>query len=241
MTVRVTVSAVVMLLALGAHVPRGVAATAPSEAGAPLPSPDVLDLFGERRAATSETRPAAAEQTREIRRPERPERSARTTSEQQVVSPRGTGSRGWQLWDFVPLLAVLALIAGAAIVVKRFMPARRLLGGGVMQVLARTPLTGRQQLVLVRLGRRVLLLGVSPDRMCTLSVFDDPQEVAMLLGEVESGRPGSSTHEFRQSFVEEAGAYGQEEPAEPLDVAASGHVRGLLEKVRSLKTNKGVV
>lgn len=217
-----------------------VSASSARAAGAEgtLPNPDLLDLFGNRGPA-AETRPALNERDREIRRSD--QAAPRAGSEQALVRRRAGEARSWQLWDFMPLLVVLALVIGLGLVVKRFLPARTLLGaGGAMHVLARTPLSSKQQLVLVQLGRRLLLLGVTPERISTLSVVEDPDQVALLLGEVASGRPGSLASAFTQSFDEETGAYLPEQPLETLDVSASGQVRGLLEKVRSLKQGKGV-
>jgi flagellar biogenesis protein FliO len=222
------------LLVLGAGL-LPMAAASDTGAGADLPKPDVLDLFGHHAPASSETRPALAEQDQEIRRPDKMPRAA--TRSQNVRWP-ASEARGWRLWDFFPLLVVLALVGILALILRRFLPGRRLPGNGVLQVAAKTQLSGKHQLVLVRMGRQLLLLGVSPDRIATLSVVDDPQQVAILLGEIESSRPGSAAHEFGSSFAEEAGAY-EEDESPPLEVAASGHVRGLLEKVRSLKATKG--
>ncbi|UCD28310.1 MAG: flagellar biosynthetic protein FliO [Planctomycetota bacterium] len=147
----------------------------------------------------------------------------------------------WSLGDFIPLLAVLALIVSAAWVVKKFMPARRLFAGsGALNVVARTPLTAKQTLVLVKMGRKLLLLGISPDRVTTLSVVDDPDEVAMLLGQVASDRTDSMTRTFAESFAAEAEAYKREPVVKDPAAIAGGQVRGLLEKVRRLAGPRGV-
>ncbi len=232
-------AAVVAGFAVGpAHAAERVAETTAAGGRTELPSPDILDLFGNRAGAAAESRPAA-EQDREIRRSERPARAA-AGSEQTLVRRRSLEARGWQLWDAVPLLIVLGVILLAALLVKKFMPSRRLWGGGnVLQIVARTPLSGKQHLVLLKLGRRLVLLGVTPERISTLSIVEDPEQVALLIGEIASSHPHSLVSEFEKTFAGEAGAYVEPEPESP-DQAASGQVRGLLEKVRRLAGGRDV-
>ena len=151
----------------------------------------------------------------------------------------GTDSR---FWDVLPLAAVLALIAGLAIVVKRCMPARRLLtGAGVVDIVTRTPLSPKQSLVLIKMGRKLVLLGVCPERISALTTVEDADQVAALMGEAASRRPGSISSEFSETFNQEAGAY-VDQIDEDVDLSAEtgGHVRGLLEKVRRFAQNRDV-
>lgn len=145
------------------------------------------------------------------------------------------------LWDFLPLLAVLALIVVMGLVVKRFLPSRRLLAGsGVLEIVARTPLSSRQSLVLVKMGRRLVLLGVTAGQISTLCQVDDPEQVALLVGEIVSERPGSMTQGFARAFNEETRAFSNGAVEQDPALEAGGHVRGLLEKVRRLKRKREV-
>ncbi len=71
------------------------------------------------------------------------------------------------------LLAVLAVIAGAAWLVRRL---GRLPSGihGVVRVLGGMSLGARERVVLVQVGETQLLLGVAPGRVQTLHVFAQP-------------------------------------------------------------------
>jgi flagellar biosynthetic protein FliO len=143
--------------------------------------------------------------------------------------------------DAWPLLTVLGLIAAAALVVRRFMPARRMLTGqGVLDVVARASLSGKQSLLLVKMGRRLVLLGVSPERINALAEVEEREEVALLLGEVASTGPDSMSRVFAGSMAKERGAF----LPDPLDresaAEASRHVRGLLEKVRGRRSTRHV-
>lgn len=221
-----------------------------SAPGINLPHPDILHLFGDASPSSeAAAERVAREQGQLIRRPEAagaelaaPGRQAALAARDQRVVKRRTGAgTTWSFWDLAPMLAIVGLILVAALMVKRFLPGRRLFtGSGVLEIVARTPISNKQNLVLVKMGRRLVLLGVSPEQISTLCIVDDPQQVAMLLGEIVSGRPGSMAGAFADSFDEQAGAY-QSEPAEHDPAAvASSHVRGLLEKVRRLKKNRHV-
>ena len=90
------------------------------------------------------------------------------------VTARGMFFRmlGW-----VAALAVLAL--AAVRITKRLMPGRVAVpGAGALRVVGRTALTPRHSIYAVRVGsQRLLLVGVSGDRIAPLSQFDDPAQV----------------------------------------------------------------
>ena len=92
---------------------------------------------------------------------------------------------------------------------------RRSGGGGLsnvskdtLQVLGRTPLAPRQNIVLVRCGRRVLVLAVGGTNTSTLAEITDPDEINELLA-------GCGAHGGRQQFMQTLQAMGQERPASP--------------------------
>lgn len=68
----------------------------------------------------------------------------------------------------------------------------------VIEVLGRAPLAGRQQMHLLRLGRKLVLVSVTPAGAETLSEVTDPEEVDRLAGLCQQARPGSATAAFRQ-------------------------------------------
>lgn len=76
------------------------------------------------------------------------------------------------------VVAIIFLLRWAA----RKFGGRRALPGrpGTIEVLARASLQPRQHLLLVRLGRRLILLGASPNAVSTLAEITDPEEVAEL-------------------------------------------------------------
>jgi flagellar biosynthetic protein FliO len=114
--------------------------------------------------------------TRPVKKPE--------SQDDKVLSrDGGWGGDGW-LRTAGAMALVIGLIFLARYALRRFAPsAGKVTSGGKVEVLARTNLSARQQLCLVRMGRRVLLIGSGPEGMRTLSEVSDPAEVADLLGE----------------------------------------------------------
>lgn len=93
---------------------------------------------------------------------------------------------------FWPLLIVLGLVVGATAAVRKWMPnAARGGGGGAIKVLARQYISSKQSLCLVRLGGRVVLIGVTPQSMATLSEITDADEMAGIAAALQRGAPGS--------------------------------------------------
>jgi flagellar biogenesis protein FliO len=89
-----------------------------------------------------------------------------------------------------------------------------------LEVLGRAPLAGRQQMQLVRVGRKLVLLAVSPTGAETLTEISDPAEVEHLLGLCHRGQSASATAAFREAL--------QQLSAEPAErgFVGSGKVRG---------------
>lgn len=108
------------------------------------------------------------------------------------------------------VVLVVGLIFVLAWVVRRAAPRGSLpLPAEVVEVLGRTALAHRQQVHLVRCGRKLLLVSVTPDGAETLTEITDPVEVDRMLGLCRQSRPDSSTAAFRQMF-EQYGHQGED-------------------------------
>ncbi len=104
----------------------------------------------------------------------------------------------------------LALVLGLFFVLAWVM--RKTTPGGcptlpaeVVEVLGRAPLASRQQAYLIRLGRKLVLLSVTPAGVEPLSEVTEAEEVDRLAGLCRQGQPNSSTATFRQVFQQLAG------------------------------------
>lgn len=161
-----------------------------------------------------------------------------------VPAKREKLSSAAMMW---PLLAVLGTIGLIAFGAKKWMPrATRVGGGTAVKILARQYLAGKHSVCLVRLGQRVLLLGVSPERVTTLTEIVDPAETSALLSDVEQGRPQSFTAslgQFMHAEASEAEGEELEEQTAEMNVQESSrrellqtgeNVRGLVDRIRAL-------
>ena len=71
-----------------------------------------------------------------------------------------------------------------------------------VEILGRLPLEGRQQIQLVRFGRKLLLWVVTPNSVQTLSEITDPDDVDQLMEFCEASKRGSLSDSFRQVLNE---------------------------------------
>lgn len=74
----------------------------------------------------------------------------------------------------------------------------------VVQVLGRSSISPRQQLVLLRFGHKLLLVSNLQGESRTLAEISDPVEVDRLLGLCESGQSGSITNSFKSVLLQES-------------------------------------
>lgn len=159
----------------------------------------------------------------------------------------------WYRSGVMALGAVLGLLLLISYVARRYVPAVRALGCGVVKVIQRTPLSSKQSLALVEVGRRLVLVGIAPERISSLAVIDDAEECAHLLARVDRSA-GSSGREFKTVLSAEAGKL---EPACAGEVEARirpsvldegrradgsqrlvdtrGHLQGMLKKLKQMQ------
>ena len=84
-----------------------------------------------------------------------------------------------------------------------------LLPEGVVEVLGHQPLAGRQQVHLVRIGNRILLISVMQDSVETLTEITDPTEVDRIAGICRQTGSGSSTGAFQAVMRQFSNGSGQ--------------------------------
>lgn len=142
---------------------------------------------------------------------------------------------GLSLWrGGVALLAVLVLIIALAALWRRFNPAARALAqAGCMQVLVRTSITPKQSLCLIKLGNRLLLLGISPNHIASVATIDNPEEITHLLGLIESRSANSISATFSGIINREKQSYATDEDG--FDLAESDNVRDEFPKYSNAK------
>ncbi len=120
----------------------------------------------------------------------------------QKAAARAPAAGGFEVGRVATALAVVVIL----ILLLRWI-AKRFFGvAGVqrssraVQVLSRSPLSPRQQLVLLRVGRRLLVVADGGGQMNTLSEITDADEVAALLGQIQDDHSQRATRSFGSLF-----------------------------------------
>jgi flagellar biogenesis protein FliO len=118
------------------------------------------------------------------------------------------------------VLGSLAIVLGVFFLVvwlaRRTLPKSALnLPSDVLEILGRAPLASRHHLQLIRLGRRVLLVSVSPDSATTLAEVSDPKEVDHLAALCRQSQPESISASFRNVLQQLGTSTPRAERSEP--------------------------
>ena len=157
----------------------------------------------------------------------------------------------------IALVIVLGMIFGARWLFSHyFAGARAPATSKAVKVLGRTSLAPRQQVLLLQVGRRVVVVGESNGSLATLAQLDDPDEVASLIGQLQEEqirRAASFGGLFGRAQRKMAADDEHSAPVETGDDDASAHrptesaegaavkseLSGLLEKVRTIRNQLG--
>ncbi|MBL4700444.1 MAG: FliO/MopB family protein, partial [Phycisphaeraceae bacterium] len=156
----------------------------------------------------------------------------------------GSDSSAWVLKTITSLGVVIGLILALRMGINK-LSGRPAMGSrsGIVEVLSRTSISPRNQVLLLRLGQRIIVVSEGPAGVRTLANLDDPDEVAQLLATVSSSRPGSITQSFNQllnragsemdnprSFAQEHGTDNDEHAVD----RTRDELSGLLSKIKSM-------
>lgn len=168
-----------------------------------------------------------------------------------VAREANSGTTGvFSVWR---VLGAMGCVLGAILAVRWV--GRRFLGlptsrssSGVIQVLCRSVLSPRQQLMLVQVGRRMVLVADCGSQMNPLCEITDPDEMAELGGKIQQQTRDSVSSSFKRLLGRAAAPYESTEGAEKMEDEAKApagedvppgalaktreELGGLLEKVR---------
>lgn len=145
---------------------------------------------------------------------------------------------------FWPMLVVLGIIVACGAAVKKWLPqATRVSGGSAVNILARQYVSSKQSLCLVKVGKRVVLVGVTPEAMTTLTEIVDSEEIASLAASLNRGKSGSFSAALSRQSVE-AGDDATEDEYAPAPVQPRGgrmgeteaRIRDLVGRIRAMST-----
>ncbi len=122
-----------------------------------------------------------------------------------------TADQPWLLQTLSALGIVIALIFVLRAVMRRLAgpnaPSSR---GGLVEVLARTPIGPKTYILFLKISDRVIVAAQSPAGINNLTTLDDPEDVANLLQQVSAAQPASISDSFRKLMQREHEGY--EEP-----------------------------
>jgi len=137
---------------------------------------------------------------------------------------------GKMMW---PLAAVLGTIALAAWGLRKWAVGGGRLGStGAITVLARHYLSSKRSLCLVRLGRRVVLLGVTPEHIGAVADLGDADEAAALMAGLERTRPGSFSNAMAGFSPSRISDFKQDDAPEAVLEETSGRVQSLVDRLK---------
>ncbi len=152
---------------------------------------------------------------------------------------RSAGS--WWIWlQTLGILGVVLVAMGLVFKWLRKAGFGTSFGGSTaaVQVLSRGYLTNKHQMVLVRFGGRILLVGVGPQNLQLLSEVNDPAEAAQILARLEGSKAGSASQDFQQTIdaaVQQYERTGSLPPVMPEpSVTAEPEIGTLRKDLRSL-------
>lgn len=159
------------------------------------------------------------------------------------VVPRNAIDAPWYRHPAIALFVVVAAILGVAMVFRKYVPSSRMIPMQAVRVVGRAPISAKHSIALLHVGQRLLVVGMTADRVSTLSEITDPQEVSLLLG--ASGGANRSADVFGAQLADQIEQFGMGE-ADDSDGAGDledrsllnetkGQLQGLLRKLRSLR------
>ena len=120
------------------------------------------------------------------------------------MSPKASAASlpGW-MGSIGRVLAALAIVIGLILIgramVRKFVPGAKVAGGkGVIEILARHPLSKNQSIVLVRIGSQIVALNQGRESSESVLVISDGEEVAKIIGQIEGKSPKSASAGFNR-------------------------------------------
>ena len=108
-------------------------------------------------------------------------------------------------FDWQRLVLAMAVVIGVIIALRYaigllYPSVRAGRGSRAIRVLTRTPIAPRQQVMLLQVGRRVIVVGESGGNLSSLATITEPDEVAELIGQVDNAESPAAAGKFRSLF-----------------------------------------
>ncbi len=127
------------------------------------------------------------------------------------------------------LILIVAMVVGLLFVLKKIIPgSHRIFDSPAIEIIGKSHISQKQAIYLAKLGRRILVLGVSENSVNLLTEMDDADEVNGIRAINAQGGKESVTNAFKSVFKHKQGE---------LTAAGASHgktVQGELDKIQSM-------
>ncbi len=169
-----------------------------------------------------------------------------------VPGPRGalsgsTAGRSWlrTLGSLAGVVCLIVLLAWGYRATSNGLGLPRSWRGnrpGILEVVSRTQISARQSVCLIRVGPRMVLVGVSGDQIQPLDVISDVDVTSQIIGEEATAQPGSHRRAFEAVLDAQENEYepASEAPVERLDSLGALRTRltQTLERLRGPRADQ---
>lgn len=143
------------------------------------------------------------------------------------VRRSGSIAKSDSIWPgLLALAGVLGLIGLLTLLVRRLAPRVGHMSAGHIEVVGRSFVSAKQSVALVRVGDRIVVVGICPESMSQLLVIDDPVEVGRL-----SVRSKGGSAAFDRLVQGEARSYGDEPRS--MEAPSPSGINQLLARVKA--------
>lgn len=165
----------------------------------------------------------------------------RTTSITPSSAPASGGS--WLVRTLLALGLVIALIFALRWLLKRLTGWGGTAGAhradALVEVLARSTIAPKTSVLFLKIHERIVVAGQTPAGLNTLTEFDDPDQVAVILTQIQAARPHSISRTFGSLMKQADKDYPTGDEQEHIVDRTRDSMSGLLGRIRSLKKNNG--
>ena len=136
----------------------------------------------------------------------------------------------------VASVVVVALLGGGLWALRRFGKNSRFLGGrGPIRLLGRTAIGARQEILLVEVGPRVLVVGSTKEGLSSLGEISNPDEIAVLRADLPGRRDDSQRAAFQESLRQGLKAAPEPEPAKNVYASITDELAEIRKTVHAWK------
>lgn len=141
-----------------------------------------------------------------------------------AANPAAPASPGAGM-DYPRVLLALGVVVGLILALRwvgrMFFPGAAGRGASrAVEVLSRSPLSPKQQVLLLRVGRRLVVVGDSGSQMNPLCEISDPDEIAALVGQLRDEKTAAPTRVFGAMFGKSRRGFESAEPAPAAETPA---------------------